>query len=137
MAEKEAVLFVCEKHAELNLVMAADETTIVNGKLLKVKPKYVTFIRGPFGGEYKTSDAKVIEFIKAHLNDGILPETHEKREHLSSGDEVMILSGAFDQFIGLVDVQVEERVRVLLDLFGRSTATIVARDSVAAVVRPS
>lgn len=46
-------------------------------------------------------------------------------------DRVMIVDGPFKGWQGLVDTDHHSRVRLLLDIMGRSTPIFVARESVA------
>lgn len=62
---KETVLFVCDRYPEIRLVFKADTTTIVNGKVVTTKAHYIGFRKTNYGGQYETSDAEQIEFIRS------------------------------------------------------------------------
>lgn len=58
-------LFV-SKYRQQSVVLDAGSTIIVNGRIVTSKPVFVDFQPGPFGGQFRTSDNKLAETIRAH-----------------------------------------------------------------------
>ena len=67
----------------------------------------------------------------AEANGGHIPIVTEDESlpRLTQGQKVRVIMGAFDGFEGLVDRDHKERVRVLLDILGKQTPTIVDREA--------
>jgi transcription antitermination factor NusG len=76
--------------------------------------------------------AKLQELAEA--NGGHIPimTEDESLPRLSPGQKVRVIMGAFDGFEGLVDRDHTTRVRVLLDILGKSTPTMVDREALRA-----
>lgn len=70
----------------------------------------------------------------AEANGGHVPIIEEDTSlpRLERGQRVRVIMGAFDGFEGLVDRDHKERVRVLLDILGRETPTMVDREALRA-----
>jgi len=80
---------------------------------------------------------RVVVSLKAAaiLGGGHIPIMEDEREHLprlNPGQRVRVIEGPFDGYEGLVDRDQKERVRVLLDIFGRETPSIVDRAALSA-----
>jgi transcription antitermination factor NusG len=62
---------------------------------------------------------------------GAIPLQKKSAEKLLKNTRVKILDGAFEGFEGLIDEDHVTRVRVLLDIFGRSTPISIPREAIA------
>jgi len=71
----------------------------------------------------------------AILGGGHIPIMEDERQslpRLTPGQQVRVIEGPFDGFQGLVDRDHKERVRVLLDILGRETPTMLPREALSA-----
>lgn len=71
----------------------------------------------------------------AILGGGHIPIMEHEREQLPRlhpGQKVRVIEGPFDGFHGLVDRDQKERVRVLLDIFGREVPSMLDREALSA-----
>lgn len=65
--KKKTVIFLCEKKPNAQLVIASAYSKEVGGRMIPVAGQSVLFVPNEFGvGEVRTSDPKIIEFLRGH-----------------------------------------------------------------------
>ena len=82
-----------------------------------------------FGHELVPVDASVIAYLQSHQDPELAAELNENWPH-KPGDRVEITAGPFAGLSGIYQVENDaERVTLLIELLGRQSRVVVARDS--------
>lgn len=94
--------------------------------------KHVTGIL-PLGKSPEPIRQGVIEYLMQaqEANGGAIPLEKPVIEPFRQGEAVRIMLGPFTNLVALVQADEGERVRVLLDMFGRSHGIPMTRESIA------